>query len=370
MIRSETLIDKLVADLHYHNFLFVNEGDNIFTDQNEHISNIEKMLAILGLGGVLNPHTDFFHGGTVITQSKIDHIYDYIDDVYIDYFFRTHNFHPIVIPNGLCDEQITPTGIIHPDENREVVLNLNNIYDRCTFVVLIFRLFALKSSKLYKLFQNNSFINGLHRANKKSCDIIENIYPYGDELQLYIERNYKVRAKFKPTLRAEEIFAYNRFYEENEYQFEYHGLSCELIHNYWKIKNDYILIKDKHIFGEYSIEDVLIIYSLLIDQFVLSEEKLITFLSPYLDIHRNNSIWNEFRKFENSHTDYHEIEQFIHPNDLYLRFASRKRSKAFKFNRLDDLFEYIQVFDQQPIPALVYNNPIQLPFLYNSLKLY
>ena len=112
------------------------------------------------------------------------------------------------------------------------------------------------------------------------------------------------------------------------------------------------------------------LYALLIDKFILSEENLITFLSPLLDVERDKSILNEFKKFENSHTDYKEIEPFIHSKYLYLRFTSRKRSRAFKFERQDDLFETIQLFEQNPIRSLVYNNPMPLPYLYNSLKLY
>ena len=357
MIRSEELIDKLIADLHFHNYLFVNEGDNIFTDRSQHISNIENVLVSLGLDDKINAHTDIFHGGNVAAQRTIDHINNYIDDVYIDYFFRTYKFHPIKIPKGFCYEQITSKGIIHPDKDTEVILNLNDIYDRCTFVGVIYRLFGLKESKLLELFPNNHII-------------IENEYPYGNELQLYIEKNYKLNSKFKPTFRANEIVMFNQFYKKHKYDFDYDGFTPVWIRNYCQKTMDYIQIKDNHIFGEYCIEDILMLYVLLIDKFVLSEEKLTTFLSAHLDIESDNSILNEFRKFENSHTDYKDIEQFIQSKDLYLRFTSRERSRAFKFERKDDLFESIQLFEQNPIQSLVYNNPLVLPYLYNSLNLY
>lgn len=370
MIRNDKLIDKLVADLHFHNYLFVDEGDNIYTDHNKSISNVEKFLTSIGLNTQLNPHTDFFHGGNVISQRSIDHIYDYIDDVYIDYFFRLHNFHTIKIPKGFCYEQITSTGIIYPDKDTEVVLDLNNIYDRCTFVDVISRLFGLRELGQYESFQNNHFLNGLQMSKTKSCFAIKNEYPYGDELQLYIEKYYKLNSKFKPSLRAKEIILFNQFYDKNKYDFQYEGLTPSLWNNYWQKIEDYINIKDNHFFGEYCIEDILMLYVLLIDKFVLSEEKLTTFLSAHLDVGREDSILNEFRRFENKHIDYKEIEPFIHSKDLYLRFASRKRSRAFKFERQDRMFESIQLFEQKPIRSLFYNNPIQLPYLYNSLNLY
>lgn len=370
MIRSEELIDKLVADLHFHNYLFVNEGDNVLTDRSQHISNIENVLESLGLDDKINAHTDIFHGGNMAAQRTIDHINNYIDDVYIDYFFRTYKFHPIKMPKGFCYEQITSKGIIHPNKDTEVILNLNDIYDRCTFVGVIYRLFGLRESKLLELFPNNHFINGLQLKCTKCNIIIENEYPYGNELQLYIEKNYKLNSKFKPTFRANEIVMFNQFYKKHKYDFDYDGLTQVWIRNYCQKTMDYIRIKDNHIFGEYCIEDILMLYVLLIDKFVLSEEKLTTFLSAHLDIESNNSILNEFRKFENSHTDYKDIEQFIQSKDLYLRFTSRERSRAFKFERKDDLFESIQLFEQNPILSLVYNNPLVLPYLYNSLKLY
>ena len=61
-------------------------------------------------------------------------------------------------------------------------------------------------------------------------------------------------------------------------------------------------LKDNHIFGEYCIEDILMLYALLIDKFILSEENLITFLSPLLDVERDKSILNEFKKFNKLNT--------------------------------------------------------------------
>ena len=70
MIRSEELIDGLVAYLHFHNYLQVTSD-------------------ILFVKGPLN---------VVANYSKKEHIQEYIDDMFIDLFFRTHNFKPIDIP--------------------------------------------------------------------------------------------------------------------------------------------------------------------------------------------------------------------------------------------------------------------------------
>lgn len=370
MIRSQELIDKLVADLHFHNYLFVDVGDNIFTDHNEFISNVEDFLTSIGLDNKINAHTDFYHGGNVVSQRRIEHIYNYIDDVYIDYFFRTHKFHKIEIPKGFCYEQITPKGIIHPDENTEVILNLNDIYDRCTFVRMIYRLFGFRDSKLHELFPHNRFINGFSFNCVNFCQILQNEYPYGNELQLYIENQYKLNSRFNPTFRANEIVLFNQFCGECSTRLKYEGLTMKCVEEYSRKKIDYKHIRDRHIFGEYCIEDILIIYSLLINKFILSEENLSTYLGTIIDINRKKSFFNDFREFENKHTNYKEIEPFIQMKDLYLRFTSRKRSRAFKFKYQDELFESIQLFDQNPIRSLIYSNPIELPYLYNTLNLY
>ncbi|WP_346699881.1 hypothetical protein [Barnesiella sp. An22] len=117
MIRSSELVDKLVADLHFHKFFYVNEGDNMFTDRNEFLSQAESFISSMGLEKEINVHTDFFHGGSVINDSKINYIYQYIDDVFLDYFFRTYDFKEIIFPKGFCYEQITPKGIVHPDSD-------------------------------------------------------------------------------------------------------------------------------------------------------------------------------------------------------------------------------------------------------------
>lgn len=370
MIRSQELIDKLVADLHFHNYLFVNEGDNIFTDRNETISNFENAIKSLGLSDKLDAHIDFFHGGNVVVSSTIDHIYDYIDDVYVDYFFRTHNFRPIIIPAGFCEERVTPQGLSCPNKNKEVILNLNSVYDRCSFVSFIFKSFGQNETKLSNLFPNNHFLGGFQLNCKRRCFIIESEFPYGNELQTYINRKYQLNSKFKPTLRANEIATFGLFCKENRFNFDYDGLSFNWLYNYCKKAADYKKIKDCHIFGEYSIEDLLMLYALLVDKFILSEEKLTTYLAINLEMLKENSILNDFKTFENKHTDYKEIEPFIHSKDLYLRFTSRKNSRAFKFTPHDRIYENIQLFDQKTIRSLVYNNPQQLPYLYNSLNLY
>ena len=104
MIRSEELLNKLVADLHFHNYMELSGDDIMNSNKN-----------------------------VVVTNSKKQVILDYIDDVYIDYFFRTHSFKPIIIPKGFIEKRYTKNGKVKV--NSELSLCLNNIYDRYTFIL-------------------------------------------------------------------------------------------------------------------------------------------------------------------------------------------------------------------------------------------
>ena len=131
MIRSEELFDKLIADLHFHNYIgFV--GDDIMgNNRNCAISNKKKQVLI-----------------------------DYIDDVYIDYFFRTYSFKPIIIPKGFDCVRYTNIGE-DVNINAEITLCLNEIYDRYTFVDFIFRNFFYHSYFMEQQFPKNAFLHSL-----------------------------------------------------------------------------------------------------------------------------------------------------------------------------------------------------------------
>lgn len=74
MVRSGILVDKLVADLHFHHYLEVTGDDLLGENRN-----------------------------VVVTSSKKEVIENYIDDVFVDFFFRTQDFVPVVIPGRLLD---------------------------------------------------------------------------------------------------------------------------------------------------------------------------------------------------------------------------------------------------------------------------
>lgn len=368
MIRDKVLLDKLIADLHFHKFLFVNESDNIFYYHNAEIEATSDCMELLGLDKSLNPHTDFFHGGSVVHSSQVEHIYNYVDDVFIDYFFRTHSFKEIIFPYGFCYQQITPDGLVSP--HSDLTLNLNNIFDRCTFAYNIWRLFGVDDT-LHKVFPGNTFIKGSYINDKvfglhSHCGVLVNEKPFNKLFDEYIIKRYHGKWKLDSISRGKEIYDFINFiYHESELEI----FNC---HPSYQIKiSDFSQslsrIRDSHIFGDYSIEELLFIYSLLTDKFVLNEDSFLLALCFCFDYSRKSRIIDEFIDFENRVKDYRQIEPFIISNDLCLRFASHNKSKAYSFKHVNDVVDNVYLFDKDPTRLIRHSNTMPLPYLYKKL---
>jgi hypothetical protein len=97
MIRSDKLIDKLVADLHFHHYLEIT-GDDLYGENRN----------------------------VVVSNSKKEVIENYVDDVFIDFFFRTQNFSPLVIPRKFLENgEETNRGY-----NSEIIFIVNSLASR------------------------------------------------------------------------------------------------------------------------------------------------------------------------------------------------------------------------------------------------
>lgn len=368
MIRSQKLLDKLIADLHFHKFLFVNTSDNIFYEHNEHIDNLSKYIRILGLDNHLDPYVDFFHGGSVSTSSKDSHINHFIDDVFIDLFFRTHHFEEIVFPKGLCYEQITPNGIINPSD--DIILNLNNIFDRCTFANNIWRLFGLDKF-LSDIFKDNHFINNFYINNKvfglhSSCGVLVNNKPFDKYFDEYILTKYRGNSNLDPTFRGQEVYNFIQFIK-NESEHEIFNCSNYFLIELYEFQKGFLDIAENHIFGNYSIEDILFLYSLLTDKFIINEDSFLLSLCYCTNKESNIRILDEFINFEDQHLDYQVLEPHIIGHDLYLRFASHTKSKAYSFNHLNDVMDEILLFNKVSNQIVRHSNTMPLPYLYSKL---
>lgn len=185
MIRSDKLIDKLVADLHFHHYLEIT-GDDLYGENRN----------------------------VVVSNSKKEVIENYIDDVFIDFFFRTQNFSPLVIPRKFLENGEEN----NQGYNSEIILQLNKHHDRCVFVKYMSRIFAV-NSLLAKEYADNYFVKSfLHLSRNygpfwKVVVLMPNT-PLGYEYDAYLSSLYGYRqSQSKPQFRAKEIEAFNKFYQ-------------------------------------------------------------------------------------------------------------------------------------------------------------
>lgn len=344
MIRSEELINELVATLHFHNYLQM-ESTNIFG------------------GGPLN---------VVANDHKKENIQDYIDDLFIDYFFRTHNFKPILIPKDWKVQKYTKKGFENCDGGIE--LNLNNPFDRYTFVDLVSNSILSRWGNFSKMFPQNHFLIDILMVSKNFgpiwvCPDIRLDMPYGDEFKQHLNYMYGMKhSKYNPLFRALEIIEYSKLFHSEVHRYCYKGLTNYSLLKMSKRQHDYKEVKDIDLFGEYTLEDILMIYCLLVYKFKMTEYNLLSFVGLFIkEDEYCNSFLNEFRDFENQTTDATCIKPFVRDRDLFLRFTSPTKSKAVKFKFLGNGIAEIQFFKNEPIQTVCMNNSLPLPFLYNEL---
>ncbi len=369
MIRSQELVDKLVADLHFHHYMDVYEGDFWGQGNNRRCSPLYDIVSSWGI----DPDTSFYHGGTVINDKKINYLYEYIDDVYIDYFFRTYHFKKIIFPKDFCATQITPNGVITP--SGDICLNLQNIYDRCTFVNTMATLFTRGGILLTDIFPKKKFLQNYSFYEKVFgqhglCLQISSEIPFEEEFNAYLEKYHPGKAEIDPQFRMDEVIRYFNFAKDTFYQDLmrwYTPIYAQLSHNFLM---DYKFLKDSHMFGDYSIEDLFLIYSLLVDKCQLNEDSLLPSLLFCID-DIEKTILMDFHDFECSNTNYHILDASIQSEDMYLRFTSRKegQSNAFTFTTISGAIESIQLFDRPPVRSIYRGNTMPLPYLYNHLNL-
>lgn len=351
MIRSEELLNKLVADLHFHNYIESSGDDIMNSNHNVPVSNSKKQI-----------------------------ILDYIDDVYIDYFFRTHSFKSIIIPEGFIEKRYTKNGKVNV--NSKCTLCLNDIYDRYTFVEFIFHAFGFRSDFMEQLFPQNTFFQNLYvderrygAASECSRIVMSNLMGYiynsfleSDDYKSYQRFDIHLQKDFALSASASLLMKFNKYYKEYWYKYKFDGFTDIGVNIIYNIHRDYIKIKDSHLFGDYTIEQILLIYSLLVEKFKFDEDNISTFIPMFVDPDSMESnIIGLFNKFESTYLDYKIIEPYIFINDLYLRFTSFDRSKAFTFNVIDDMFLEIFHFKETPVKSVYSNNSMPLPYLYNHL---
>ena len=336
------MIDELVATLHFHGYLQM-ESSNIYG------------------GAPLN---------VVANDHKIDNIQEYIDDLYIDLFFRTHEFKPIRIPKDWKIQRYSKDG----EEKCEggIKLCLNSPFDRYTLVSCIANCILGNRGYLNKSVPQNKFLSSIIVDYKKygpiwECPVIKFEIPKGDEFEQYLNYLYGMKhSMYNPTNRAQDILYYSEMFQSKVYNYCYKNLTNYGLMTISKRQQGYKDIKDIDLFGEYTLEDILMIYCLLVYKFRMEEDSFMSFIGLFANGNKHTFL-HDFRDFEMQVTDAESVKPYIRDRDLFLRFTSPTKSKAVKFNLLGNGIAEIQFFKDKPIRTVFSNNSLPLPFLYNEL---
>lgn len=339
MIICEEFMDMLIAELHLHNYIKM-QSSSIFGN------------------GPLN---------VVANDSQRKHIQQYIDDLFIESFLRNYQFKPILFSKAVCERRFTKDGLLNNEE--DIILNLNNPYDRYTFVDSISR-FLHDGAQGISVFNDNAFI----------CDLLLDAKNYGpiwsafglnfrdfcgEEFDTYLNNNYGYQhSKYKPQFRGEAIIHYSQHYLSNHEQFYTNSYPLRRIderhRDFWKIK-------DLNIFGEYKFIDILLIFCLLVDKFEIKHDSLLEFVGLYAyDHYSEDSFLYGFVNFENHNTDFNSLLPLTIKEDLFLRFTSESKSKAVTFEYINDVVAKLRFFSNHPVTSIYWANTLPLPFLYSA----
>ena len=143
--------------------------------------------------------------------------------------------------------------------------------------------------------------------------------------------------------------------------------------------DDYQRIKEMNIFGEYTIEDIFIIYCLLVDKLKMEHgyhynrpsDKwmyILTFIGLFAkECKGKQCILNDFLKFEYDYQTEECIEPYIRDKDLFLRFTNAEKSKAVKFDCVNNSMVELSFFGQKKIRTPYMDNTLPLPYLHDEI---
>lgn len=345
MIISDEFMDMLIAELHLHNYIKM-QSSSIFGN------------------GPMN---------VVANDSQRKHIQRYIDDLFIESFLRNYQFKPVLFPKSVCKKRFTIDGLKKNEE--DIILNLNNPYDRYTFVDSLSK-FLHESAQKNSDFSNNAFICDLSIDEKNYGPIWSafglNFRDFcGEELETYLNNNYGYQhSKYKPKYRGEAIIHYSQQFLSNPYGNHYYEqfyVDSYPLRRIDERHRDFCKIKDSNIFGEYKFLDILLIFCLLVDKFEIKHDSLLEFVGLYAyDHYSKDSFLYGFVNFEDHNTDFNSLLPLAMKEDVFLRFSSVKESKTVTFESINDVVAQVRFFNNRPVTSICWANTLPLPYLYSE----
>lgn len=306
-----------------------------------------------------------YNNDELISSSQLNRVYQYLDDILIEAFFSTNKFAPIIIPSNILSNRQSPEGYI--EQNSDLVLDLSNRFDRYTFVEAIC-LLCIHGASPY---------NNINLSKEEQRFLSE--LSCGSKLYCAYGRSYLINAGFCPNPFIDSFREYYKMIDFGEskaaelccfrdFVLKQNGYNFNMYY-YEHVDYYYSKIKNLKLFGNYTWQEVLSIYSILVEKLKLAEDSISTLISLHIpkETDFNSQILAKFHKFEMNYSSFFNVRSYINYNDLFLRFVNAERSRAFQFKPLPKKnFISIQLFDNPSIEDVDFYNTLPLPYYNNS----
>lgn len=307
-----------------------------------------------------------YNNDDFISSSQLNRICQYLDDILIEAFFSTNQFAPIIIPTTILSHRQSPQGYI--EQTSDLVLDLSNRFDRYTFVEAVC-LLCIHGASPY---------NNLTLSKEEQRFLSE--LGCGSKLYSAYGRSFLINSGFCPNpfidhfkecykvidfgeSKAAELYCFRDFVLKQ------HGYNVNMYY-YEHIDYFYSKIKGEKLFGNYTWQDILSIYAILVEKLNLVEDSISTLISLHLPPKTDfdSQILAKFHRFEINYSSFFDVHSYINYNDVFLRFVNAERSRAFQFKPLAKKnFISIQLFNDTLIEDVDFYNTLPLPY-YNTSK--
>lgn len=297
----------------------------------------------------------------LVTDEQIGRIQSYIDDIVFEQFFSLNKFKPMLVPKSLITHRYTNNGVI--SVSHDTYLDLNNPFDRYTFVGIVTSFNFFENVFMYKpdlfdfIYEPKRF-GAIGHLMKRSIGNIRN--PFFELLENDIQSILSIK---NDLTRAEILSLYKA---QAELKKRPHTINYT---PYLGLIQNFQYIFDKPVFLNYTYGEILSIYCILVEKLRITETNLTSLLALILpdrtDI--NTCVIQQFHNFE-KRVNMIFNEDMIDVRDLYLRFVSETKSRAFSFLDAESMdYVGIRLFDQEIVYAVDHNNTIPLPFYYSKV---
>lgn len=301
-----------------------------------------------------------------VTKDQLRRIYEYLDDVAIDLFFQNVKLKTLVLTKNEVYRRFTPAGAVKNDE--DITLDMSNMFDRATFIESFLQSIYNNRSEL-----RNSFLANLMMYEKVYCGGCSFLTGYHLPLYgtLFPVYEFDNQCDFFKLNKITQFCVCKDYYAQEKKLVDIPSfIYLDIPKRFEEFMYEYIKCKDDIAFGNYTWEEAIFVYCLLVEKLsFIYEDNLtgIVALTQFNEYCRHINEHNWYKKFFEFEWDLNDIldpEKDLSVNDLFLRFTNLERTKAFNYevdDRKPELMT-LRLFDGEEVKHLRENNPIPLPF--------